>query len=100
MSFWNTDNPLKPTGIKDPDAILDYPIDFSGWLLDISDTYLSHEVITSEGITCITSNEVAGVISPFITGGMLGTTEWFTIRISTVGGRTDDRTFYLKIKER
>ena len=100
MSFWNTDNPLKPTGIKDPDAILDYPIDFSGWLLDINDTYLSHTVYTSAGLTCDSSVEAAGVISPFISGGVLGTTEWFTIRISTVGGRTDDRTFYLKIKER
>jgi len=33
MSFWNTDNPLKPTGIKDPDAILDYPIDFSACVI-------------------------------------------------------------------
>jgi hypothetical protein len=31
MSFWDEYNPEKPTGIKDPNAVLDYPVDWSLW---------------------------------------------------------------------
>lgn len=100
MSFWNTANPLKPRGIKDPDATLDYPVDFSTWLAGISDTYASHSVIVSSGLTLESSSESGGIITPIISGGVVGAVESFTVRITTTGGRTDDRTFYLKIVER
>ena len=103
MSFWDTTNTEKPKGIKDPDAILDYPISFVDWLADISDTYSSHTVFTSGGtggLTCDSSSQSAGIITPIFSGGIIGETAWFTIRIVTTGGRTDDRTFYLKTKDR
>ena len=100
MSFWDTTNVLKPKGIKDPDAVLDYPVDFSAWLLDISDTYASHSIIVSDGLTVDSSSESGGVITPILSGGVVGATEHFTVRITTTAGRTDDRTFYLKIVER
>lgn len=100
MSFWDVANPDKPVGVKDPNAILDYPISFASWLNDISDTYQSHVVIVSGGITCTSSSYASGVITVFISGGTVGEKASFTVRIVTAGGRTDDRTFYLKIKER
>lgn len=100
MSFWDVTNPLKPKGIKDPNAVLDYPISFATWLADISDTYASHTVIVTGGLTCNSSSQAAGVITPILSGGTVGQTATFTIRITTTGGRTDDRTFYLKIQER
>lgn len=100
MSFWDITNPLKPKGIKDPNAVLDFPISFVDWLADVSDAYLSHSVITSGSIVCDSSTQTAGVITPIISGGVVGEPCSFTIRIVTVGGRTDDRTFYLKIVER
>lgn len=100
MSFWDTANPLKPKGIKDPNAVLDFPISFASWLADISDSYLSHSVIVSGSIICDSSTQSAGVITPIISGGVVGEPCSFTIRIVTAGGRTDDRTFYLKIVER
>ena len=100
MSFWDVINPTKPTGIKDPNAVLDYPIDFTDWLLDIGDTYASHIVLSSGSITVDSSNQVGGVIIVWLSGGVVGDTVSFTVRITTAGGRTDDRTFYLKIKER
>ena len=94
-------NAVKPTGIKDPDAVLDYPVSFVDWLADISDTYASHSVIIASGsIVCDSSTESAGVITPIISGGTVGETASFTIRITTAAGRIDDRTFFLKIKER
>ena len=100
VSFWDTSNEAKPTGIKDPNAVLDYPISFAAWLADIGDTYASHTVMVTGGLVCDSSSQAAGVITPILSGGTVKTTASFTIRIVTVGGRTDDRTFYLKIQER
>jgi hypothetical protein len=101
MSFWDISNPTKPKGIKDPDALLDYPIDWSSWLADITDTYQSHTVTDlTGGITIDSSTQSGGVITVWISGGTVGETASFTVRIVSAAGRTDDRTFYLKIKER
>ena len=93
MSFWNVSNAAKPKGVKDPDAVLDYPVDFSEWLADISDTYASHTILVSAGLTLDSSSESGGIITPILSGGVVGTTETFTVRITTTGGRTYDRTF-------
>lgn len=100
MSFWDVTNPAKPKGVKDPNAVLDYPISFSAWLADISDTYASHTVTTTGGLVVDSSSQSAGVITPILSGGTIGEIATFKIRIVTTGGRTDDRTFYLSIKER
>jgi hypothetical protein len=101
MSFWDVSNPTKPKGIKDPNATLDYPINFATWLSDITDTYASHSVINlTGGITNPSSTQASGIITVWIAGGTAGETASFTVRIVTTGGRTDDRTFYLKIVER
>lgn len=100
MSFWDVSNPAKPKGVKDPNAVLDYPISFAAWLSDISDTYASHTVTTTGTLVCDASNQSAGVIVLVLSGGTVGETESFTIRITTTGGRIDERTFYLKIQER
>jgi hypothetical protein len=100
MSFWNTSNPKKVVGEKDPNSILDYPIDWSEWLTAISDTHASHTIenITG-GIVKDASNHSAGIITVWLSGGTVGETASFTVRIVTAGGRTEDRTFYLKIRE-
>ena len=100
MSFWDVSNPAKPKGIKDPDAILDYPINYTAWLLDITDTYASHTVSVTGGLAVHSTIEASGIITVWLSGGTVGETATFTIRIVTAAGRIDDRTFYLKIKER
>lgn len=110
MSFWNVTNPAKPKGIKDPNSVLDFPVDFTAWLADMSDTYMDHVILTTDGevlstgavgsLKCDSSSEAAGIIVPVLSGGTVGETESFTVRILTNGSRTDDRTFFLKITER
>jgi hypothetical protein len=100
MSFWDVTNPKKPKGIKDPDAVLDYPISFADWLADISDTYLSHAVAVTGGLVLDSSIQSSGIITPTLSAGTVGETATFTITITTVSGRIDERTFYLKIQER
>lgn len=90
---------------KDPDAVLDYPFDWSAWLADIDDTYLSHSfvIVNPEGasvpIAVESSSESEGVITPFVSGGTLDASHILTCRINTVGGRTDDKSLKIVIKQ-
>ena len=47
-----------------------------------------------------TDMTVRAVATPIISGGTAGVAASVTCRIKTVGGRTEDRTLYMKVKER
>lgn len=87
---------------KDPDAILDYTWDWSLWLADIPDTISSAVLVLDAGLVEVdkqiidANTKVVGVIS----GGNPNENLKAVCRITTVGGLVDDRTIYLKIKER
>jgi len=86
---------------KDPDAVLDYEFDWSAWLTDISDSISGTPVwMLSPGLTKVSQSNTSSVAAAFISGGVLGETETVTCRITTAGGRTDDRTVNLKIVSR
>lgn len=95
----------KRSTVKDPNATLDYPFDWSEWLTDASDTYASHEFVTTDpadsvaDLTVESSAHSAGVITAFVSGGTEGMTHELTCRITTAGGRIDDRTLFIKIKQ-
>ena len=79
---------------------VDGPESFAAWLADIADTYASHTITVTGGLVLDSSSQAAGVITPILSGGTLKATASFTIHIVTMGGREDDRTFYLKIQAR
>lgn len=84
---------------KDPNAVLDYSLDLATWLTDVSDTLASLSV-TASGCT-VDSSAISGTkCIAWVSGGVAGETASVTFRWTTSGGRTDDRTIYLKIKER
>lgn len=100
-------NPAKPTILKDPNAILDYSEDWTAWLFDIADTISSAEIIFQEGggLTLDPAHSapiVSGgtIVTAWLAGGVAGITEQATFRITTAAGRVDDRSIFLKIKER
>jgi hypothetical protein len=110
---FNVDNPNKPTILKDPDAVLDYLWDWTEWLAGVVDIQNSPElvpdVITSYevfaygspvDITVGVLAQLGGRIVAYLSGGTLGHTHPVTCRIHTAGGRTEDRTIYLKIRAR
>lgn len=84
---------------KDPDAVLDYSFDWSAWLDAIPDTIATAQCIGT-GITVNQSSIVGKKVVAWVAGGTRGTTGILTCRITTNGGRTDDRSIYLKIRER
>jgi len=85
---------------KDPNATLDYMFDWTPWLTEVSDTIASVDWVLSAGLTEVSSSNTTTVATIFVSGGVLDETETITCRITTVGGRTDDRTDKLKIVSR
>jgi len=82
---------------KDPDAVLDYSWDWTLWLADISDSIASHSIIIPVGLTCDSSSVVGDFVVAWISGGTLATSYQVVCRVVTTGGRTDDRSIYVKI---
>ena len=85
--------------VKDPDAVLDYAFDWSGWLSE-GESIASHE-ITASGVTIITSSEAAGLVTLWVEGGAANTIARITNRITTNNDppRTDERTAAIRIRE-
>ena len=85
---------------KDPNATLDYLFDWSAWLTDISDTITSVDWVLSDGLTEVSSSNTTTGATIFVSGGTLDEIETVTCRITTAGGRIDDRTVNLKMVSR
>jgi hypothetical protein len=85
---------------KDPNAVLDYTVDWGPYLTPLADTIASVTWITSAGLTKVSQINTTTTATAFVSGGVLDTTETLTCRIVTAGGRTDDRTLSLKIVTR
>ena len=86
--------------VKDPDALLDYKFNWGDWLID-GDTIADHEV-SVVGATKVSSTIDAGAtsVTVWLSGGMAGSVVPVTCRITTVGGRIDDRTMEIHVMQR
>lgn len=89
----------RPSIAKDPAAVLDYSFDWSAWLSGVSDAISSFS-ITASGVTVDSSARVGALVTVWCSGGIVDSTTSVTCRIVTTGGRTEDRTIYLLIRER
>lgn len=85
---------------KDPDAVLDYTFDWGPWLAPIVDTIVAVTWLPDAGLTVGSSSFTATTATAFVSGGTADTTMNLTCRITTAGGRTDDRSISLKIVNR
>lgn len=87
---------------KDPNAELDYTRDWSDWLAAVDDTIQTSTWIVPEGIEVGEGGETFTdtTTTIWLAGGTVLERYALTNRITTAGGRTDDRTFYVVIKER
>ena len=88
------------TFTKDPDAVLDYSVD---WLLWLAGAQISSsEWILNQGATIqkITDTFTTSRTVVWLSGGDKGVTYLVTNRIVTAGGRTDDRTISVKVEDR
>ena len=88
------------TFTKDPDAVLDYSVDWTTWLG--GDEIASSEWLLEEGaeIEVASDSKTATKTTVWLRGGNAGATYLVTNRIVTAGGRTDDRTISVKVEDR
>lgn len=85
--------------IKDPDAVLDYEIDWTEWLDgDAIQTATWHD--PTDGLTVVRSSTTNTVSTVWLSGGTVGATAKVTCRVVTNGGRTEDRTLSLWVTQR
>lgn len=89
--------------IKDPDAKLPFAVDWSQWLANEGDTAASATWITPVGIVREASpapSLTGGTATAWFSGGTHGTDYRVTCRLTTAGGRIDDRTLTIKVRTR
>ena len=84
--------------IKDPDATLDYKREWADWLG--TDTIATSTWIVPEGITEGETSHDATSATIWLSGGTVGEVYELTNRVTTTGGRTDDRSFNVQIRNR
>lgn len=88
---------------KDPSATLDFPFDWSEWLADINDTIFLVDFIVDEvnGLVLESQSNTDTTATAWVSGGNAGVKAAFiTCHIVTINGRKDDRSVYVKIKDR
>ena len=76
--------------IKDPQARLDYAVDWSLWLS--GDTIASVAWTVPAGLTMESQSHTATVATVWLAGGEVGATYTVVCEVTTAAGRTDDRT--------
>jgi hypothetical protein len=85
---------------KDPAAILDYSFDWGPYLTPLVDAIATVTWVATGTLVVSTQSNTTTTATAFVSGGALDATETLTCRITTTGGRTDDRSISLKIVER
>lgn len=89
---------MTPIFLKDPDAKLDYVVDWSAWL--DGDTISSSSWIVPDGITLESDVHTNTTSTVWLSGGTPGDTHHVVNRIATAGGRIDDRTIIVVIRQK
>lgn len=84
--------------VKDPDAILDYKVDWATWLG--SDTISAVTWTVPTGITQTAVSNTTTAVTIWLRGGTVGTTYEVACKITTAGGRTDERTIEISVVQR
>lgn len=85
--------------IHDPDAILDYCIDWSAFLEE-DDTIDTSTWTVTDGIVIASNTNTTTVATVWLSGGTVGAWYRVTNHIVTAAGREDERTIRIRIRER
>jgi hypothetical protein len=85
---------------KDPDAVLDFGLDWSDWLESADVIAASAWTSTPIGLTLASESFDDTKAVVWCSGGLPGTTYTLTNRITTDDGRTDDRSIEVVVTER
>lgn len=85
---------------KDPDAYLDYQVDWTRWLEGIEDTIQAVTWLVPNGLVKESESNTTTTATVWLSGGEAGQSYDVVCRITTANGRIDDRTLNIIVKER
>ena len=88
--------PVMP--LKDPDGDKDYGIDWSAWLS--ADTILTSTWAVPTGITKTSDSATGTTTTIWLDGGTAGERYTLTNHITTAGGRSEDQSIIIRMKEK
>lgn len=91
--------PTSASWDKDPDAVLDYGLDWSDWLAN-SETITGSTWTPSAGITVESNSSTGSATTVWLSGGVAGLPYTVVNHITTNQGRQDDRTITIRVRER
>ena len=77
---------------KDPNATLDYTVDWTEWLRGDPISTVAWPSFPA-GLTQVSTSNTQQTATTWVSGGTEGTSYDIVCRVTTVGGRIDDRTF-------
>lgn len=83
---------------KDPEATLDYSVDWTKWLA--GDTIQTSEWTVPAGLTQVSSSNTNSKATVWLSGGTAGQSYTVTNHITTAGGRTDERSITIRVQDR
>ena len=84
--------------VKDPDAILDYQIDWATWLG--TDTIATTTWKVTTGITKVSDTKTTTTATIWLSGGTANTDYTAACKITTAGGRADERTITIIVRQK
>lgn len=85
---------------KDPDAVLDYALDWATQWLASGETITTSVWTVPTGITEDSDSFNDSVTKVWLSGGTAGTTYTIANKITTSAGRTDERSFDILVGQR
>ena len=84
--------------IKDPDAVLDYAVDWTDWLG--VDTISTSTWTVATGLTKTADSKTTKVATIWLSGGTASAEYSVANKIVTAGGRTDERTLTIVVEQK
>ena len=84
---------------KDPEAVLDYYVNWAAWLGDDTIVTSTWAVDTASDVDLGDPIDLGPLQGIWVSGGTVHTTALLTNHILTAAGREDERTILLVIKE-
>lgn len=85
--------------LKDADAVLDWQVDWSAWLVE-DETITASSWTVPDGIEEDSTSNDTTTATIWLSGGTAGTTYTVTNHITTSDGRQDDRSLKIRVTER
>jgi len=84
--------------LKDPQSVLDYQVDWTGWL--DADTIATSTWAVPDGITKDSDTNSTTKATIWLSGGTVDATYECINHIVTAGGRTDERTIVIYCEDK